>query len=607
MRKSLNFRSFSVGFSSSSNAPKILKIQSVVTESERKNALRSCFRLEQLKLESADFRCQKLPSLWELLEPLNYDASVETYTAQTGLSLVSDFWLPSQLDNLLEHSSEQSTRSYLSGLNETYATKNYFRFQVLPDLKCTPSYVKSYYTNAVLDEFKHTPAYIKNAVLNEFTTSKAPYIRARQDMLKFFQDLESCCCSREQYQAPAQTRYCENAISYYYKKPGYTIGPEDVEADGGNFSGSGYDDNGGGSGWGGSDDGGSNWNNNNYVILFLFGSGVIVIGRVIGDYGYKILSFASDKYLQVTQNQLDQAREPENAGIEPGRSKSRLFRAIKSTSVYQILLTASAISILSYVLNPERLRDIFELLADAIVILAQELGRVLLQLIPPQFHELAHRVGQAIEYMAFYTRQILEQVVIPVLLYARTFAIWFISAFLVFKLVSLGAEIYQAFSASGIAQNVEVPPEVTAKALEVADRIGAITAADSPALFLNQFIKAVSLLLLGLVPAPEFGTKVPKSLVRFGHLAAIFGVYSLVLQDTRHITQLASSALQASPELNSMVSCIAGRFCLIIITGNLVRRESALKNLSLPFFCMLYVLRVYQLAFSASPNFLLIN
>ena len=43
---------------------------------------------------------------------------------------------------------------------------------------------------------------------------------------------------------------------------------------------------------------------------------------------------------------------------------------------------------------------------------------------------------------------------------------------------------------------------------------------------------------------------------------------------------------------------IAGRWCLIIIIGNLVRNEAALKNFSLPFACMLYFLRVYQLAFN---------
>ena len=147
--------------------------------------------------------------------------------------------------------------------------------------------------------------------------------------------------------------------------------------------------------------------------------------------------------------------------------------------------------------------------------------------------------------------------------------------------------------------NFQVPPEVTAKALQVADTVGAITAEDSPNLFLVQFIKAVSLLCLGLVPAPEFGT-FPKALVRFGHLLAIFGVYSLVLQDTKHITQL-SSALQA---LNLILWFLVSLFCLIIITGNIVRNESALKNYSFPFAFMLYFLRVYQLAFSASPNIL---
>ena len=150
-----------------------------------------------------------------------------------------------------------------------------------------------------------------------------------------------------------------------------------------------------------------------------------------------------------------------------------------------------------------------------------------------------------------------------------------------------------------------MPPEVTAKALEVANRVGAITAEDSPTKFLIQFSKAVSLLVLGLVPAPAYrnlGKLVNGKLVRLGHLSAIVGLYSFVLCDTRYSYQFASWALAANPEFCSMVSCIAGRWCLIIITGNLVRNESALKNYSFPFVFMLYFLRVYQLAFSATPN-----
>lgn len=90
--------------------------------------------------------------------------------------------------------------------------------------------------------------------------------------------------------------------------------------------------------------------------------------------------------------------------------------------------------------------------------------------------------------MGVYARQILEQVVnpIPVLLYTRTLAIWFVSVFLVFKLASLGAEIYQLkrslqTGGFGCLEFSGPPPfgggpQVTAKALEMADCIGAITA-----------------------------------------------------------------------------------------------------------------------------------
>nr|AYC64650.1 hypothetical protein [Halimeda minima] len=151
-------------------------------------------------------------------------------------------------------------------------------------------------------------------------------------------------------------------------------------------------------------------------------------------------------------------------------------------------------------------------------------------------------------------KQVLATAAIPVLLYARTFGIWFISVFLVFKLVSLGAEIYQLLAASGIAKNV--PPSVVAKAQELAELVGG-TAAEapygSPSLFLAQFLKAISFLVLGLLmprlllPAPELSPELSPKLGQLFKLSAIAGVYGLILCDTRYISQLAASVLQASP------------------------------------------------------------
>nr|AYC64617.1 hypothetical protein [Halimeda minima] len=383
----------------------------------------------------------------------------------------------------------------------------------------------------------------------------APFGSCHAELLEDFESLKFAAS----LESPRKTQPVQANRLYSPKRPvsarGYTIGPEAGGGDSGGGDSGGSDC--GGGDWGGSDGGGDG--GYNFFVLILFGSGVIVIGRVIGDYGYKILASGIEKYLQITQKELDQAGEPAaSAGIEPRK------RAIAAALV-PVLFSGSALAVLSYVLHPERLREIVALLADVIALLVQELGGVLLQLIPPELQELAHRVGAALEFIGGYARQLLEQVVIPVLLYARTFGIWFVSAFFVFKLVTFGVELYQILAASG-AFNVHVPPEVQAKAVEIADVIGAITAEDSPALFLIQFSKAISLLVVGLVPVPSVSV-LPKSVVKLLHLSAIAGVYGLVLQDTRHISQLASQALQASPEFCSMVSCIAGRWCLIIIIG----------------------------------------
>ena len=51
-------------------------------------------------------------------------------------------------------------------------------------------------------------------------------------------------------------------------------------------------------------------------------------------------------------------------------------------------------------------------------------------------------------------------------------------------------------------------------------------------------------------------------------------------------------------------SCIAGRWALILLTVNIARGDTTLRKYSLPFGVLLYVLRVYELAMTASPNFL---
>nr|AYC64626.1 hypothetical protein [Halimeda minima] len=285
------------------------------------------------------------------------------------------------------------------------------------------------------------------------------------------------------------------------------------------------------------------------------------------DYGYvnfKLISGKlTDTYLRVTKKKLEQLQA---GGLEPLKGKKALRLKAALPSLVPVLFSGSALAVLSYVLHPERLREIVALLADVIAILAQELGRVMLELIPPELHQLAQRIGAVIEFIGAYARLLVEQVIIPVLLYARTFGIWFVSVFFVFKLVTFGVQLWEILASSGDANvNVNVPPEVTAKALEVVDRVGAITAEDSPALFLTQFSKAVSLLVLGLVPLPLPAGK--SRLVKLLHLSAIVSIYGLVLCDTRYIPKLASQALEASPQFCSMVSCVAGRWCLIIITG----------------------------------------
>ena len=111
----------------------------------------------------------------------------------------------------------------------------------------------------------------------------------------------------------------------------------------------------------------------------------LVSGRVLILYGWKLVDYSSEKLLALffsfTKKKLDQLQA---GGLEPrkGQKALRLKAALPSLAL-RALLSGSALAVLSYALHPERLREIVALLADVIAILAHELGRVLLQLIPP--------------------------------------------------------------------------------------------------------------------------------------------------------------------------------------------------------------------------------
>nr|YP_009519357.1 hypothetical protein [Pseudocodium devriesii]AYC65388.1 hypothetical protein [Pseudocodium devriesii] len=146
-----------------------------------------------------------------------------------------------------------------------------------------------------LDEFLNAARQQQLAILQA-----APIIESEGELFAEISEFSTAACEAEMLEdleslMPAYIRLPERPnpfkpIVYQYYSPqrplasvrplrtssgsGYTIGPglEHIEAGGG------------------SDGGGD------FFLLILFGSGVIVIGRVIGDYGYKILASGIEKY-----------------------------------------------------------------------------------------------------------------------------------------------------------------------------------------------------------------------------------------------------------------------------------------------------------------------
>ena len=123
------------------------------------------------------------------------------------------------------------------------------------------------------------------------------------------------------------------------------------------------------------------------MVLIIFGSFGLLTIKILYDffyrYFYNIVNENTKKLIAGTQKYL-RVKSPEKRAV-------KLKAALPS--LLPVLLSGPLLFCLSYALNPERLRELVALLADAIVILAHELGRVLLQLIPPQLHDLAQRIG----------------------------------------------------------------------------------------------------------------------------------------------------------------------------------------------------------------------
>ena len=189
------------------------------------------------------------------------------------------------------------------------------------------------------------------------------YLYGKLDIDAFFEQLKAEAPQGASSKGPT---YAKTSGS-----DGYTIRSDDG-------SGSNWNNGGGGSNWnnGSNNSGGWEPSNNdsggsNLVVLGLF---CLTLGKLLFDYGYKLVHRTQEP---ATQDFLNKVNDLKQMQVQKSEEVRLALKAEFLQAATRLAITGTVLFTLSYLLNPERLRAIFEGLAAVIRLLLAELGHAL--------------------------------------------------------------------------------------------------------------------------------------------------------------------------------------------------------------------------------------
>lgn len=344
------------------------------------------------------------------------------------------------------------------------------------------------------------------------------------------------------------------------KAPRYSILVDSGPPGGGGASG----------GYGGRGGSGGNWNGGGghfggYLMVFILcGSGLLLL-RVVYDYCSHYLYAKAEEAFRAMMKDYHQKTEK-----VLGSDRHKLSAVLKAAT--PLLLSGASLFVMSYIFNPERVRAIFSVVANLIALLAQELGRALVAALPHQLREAAQQLGHVLAVLSAHLRNILENVVLPALLWCRAAGIVICCAYLLFN----GAcELYKLLE-----------PQVALTAATDSDPREAVL------LFCLGLLKSASVFILAFLPKN-------KAALALGGGVLIGGA---ILAPPHYYQPLATFVL-SSPTFAKVVGCVAGRWACIIFVGYMANTATLRRFLPL-FVGAGYFFRVYELAMTATPNLL---
>ena len=215
---------------------------------------------------------------------------------------------------------------------------------------------------------------------------------------------------------------------------------------------------------------------------------------------------------------------------------------------------------------------------------------MLLQLIPPQLHAMAQQLADWFELVGAQIHYFIHHIFIPAVLFVRAFTLFAIKIYFLLKCMALGVELY------GWISN-KIPTSFVTQARNMVQSLSG--SSTSVEFFLMNFSKCLCLLLISLIP---------ETLPKIIQFAFGTGIVTLIVLDPYQFfiiyIQKFCTFLMTYYEFSQLMSSTAGRWSLIVGTVYFVNNDSKLRKMSVIFIFGLYFLRVYELAMTATPNFL---
>lgn len=295
---------------------------------------------------------------------------------------------------------------------------------------------------------------------------------------------------------------------------------------------------------------------NSFILIIFFGGIIIIFGNVVYTilvkYGRHLISSGTKEWLaQCAQFK----RHP--------RFASRNLR--------RLLLSGVFVTGFTLLFNPERLQDVLRTFLDLLAYLAE--------ILPAPLRQIVQFLGVLLRYIV--------SRLVPLIHFLRQLVLVFFGAFLLLRAITFSVQFAQYLGGGKLINFIQA----------LQDR-SLSTHSEPLLLFSIGLLKSLVFFVIPFLPELP---KINQLLSRILFFSIIAG---FVISDPCCVFQKMAEKVLSNPPVLKMMSCIAGRWCILLIIGNIVSQDRILKKYFYFYVCALYFFRVYALATTATSNLL---